>query len=74
MLWKWTLSWSCEPWYWETAATVDLRHLSSIVDADIALSAQAMVLAELECVEVAVTNPRRSFRLVDAWRRQEIGP
>jgi hypothetical protein len=56
------------------AATVNLRHLSSIVDADIILSAQAMVLAELECVEVAVTNPRRSLRLVDAWRRQETGP
>ena len=47
MLWKWKLSWSCEPWYCKMAATVDLRHLSSIVDADIALSAQAMVLAEL---------------------------
>ena len=56
------------------AATVNLRHLSSIVDADIILSAQVMVLAELGCVEVAVTNPRRSFRLVDAWRRQETAP
>jgi len=74
MFWTRTLSWSCEPWYREMAATVDLRHLSSIVDADIILSAQAMVLAELECVEVAVTNPRRSLRLVDAWRRQETGP
>ena len=53
------------------AATVNLRHLSSILDADTILSDQAMVLAELGCVEVAVTNPHRSFRLVDAWRRQE---
>lgn len=56
------------------AATVNLRHLSSIVDADTTLSVQATVLAELGCVEVAVTNPRRSFRLVDAWRRQETAP
>ena len=56
------------------AATVDLRHLSSIVDADIILFAQAMVLAEVGCVEVAATNPRRSFRLVDARRRQEAAP
>jgi hypothetical protein len=74
MFWTWTLSWSCEPWYQEMAATVDLRHPSSIVDADIILSGQAMVLAEVGCVEVAVTNPRRSFRLVDARRRQEAAP